>query len=410
MNRLQIVTLVIGLLLFGGGLAVLFAAGSNPGFFTGSGNPEAREERAYTSLREADEYLRQNSREAARSASVIFNRVLAQNLSPRLNELSAYGLAVSLEKLDDRAAAIEYYRELKKRGVTDESLRDRVDYSLGKLMLYIDHEEEGSALLKPLLAKTQDRVLKSKIHEAFGNFAMARGQRQRAEANFRIAVKYDPENLAAERGRAAALKGQGRAWEAYKHYDDYLITTGNLDPKDSRRLARDLETDVYERGLSAYRAKRYSEAIGYLNRALRNSDGVVRSEKTLFWLGESYAAAGKTDSAIRCYDRVLKNADAGFDQAALVKKGILLEKNGRLEEAGSVFQRAIEDYPGGAYTGRAQEWREEVLAQLREKAVIENLELDRRDRDARNGAGDSSSGKRGSGDSESGRPTADGLP
>lgn len=410
MNRLQIVTLVIGLLLFGGGLAVLFAAGSNPGFFTGSGHPEAREERAYTSLREADEYLRQNSREAARSASVIFNRVLAQNLSPRLNELSAYGLAVSLEKLDDRAAAIEYYRELKKRGVTDESLRDRVDYSLGKLMLYIDHEEEGSALLKPLLAKTQDRVLKSKIHEAFGNFAMARGQRQRAEANFRIAVKYDPENLAAERGRAAALKGQGRAWEAYKHYDDYLITTGNLDPKDSRRLARDLETDVYERGLSAYRAKRYSEAIGYLNRALRNSDSLARSEKTLFWLGESYAAAGKTDSAIRCYDRVLKNADAGFDQAALVKKGILLEKNGRLEEAGSVFQRAIEDYPGGAYTGRAQEWREEVLAQLREKAVIENLELDRRDREARNGAGDSSSGKRGSGDSESGRPTADGLP
>ncbi|MEQ9363193.1 MAG: tetratricopeptide repeat protein, partial [Leptospirales bacterium] len=256
-------------------------------------------------------------------------------------------------------------------------------YSLGKLLLYIDHEEEGSALLKPLLAKTDDRVLKSKIHAAFGNFALARGQRQRAEANFRIAIKYDPENLAAERGRAAALKGQGRAWEAYKHYDDYLITTGNLDPESSRDLKGELETDVYERGLSSYRAKRYHDAIGYLNRALRNSDSLARSEKTLFWLGESHAAAGNSSAAIQSYNRVLKNADSGFDQAALVKKGILLEKSGHLEEAGAVFQRAIEDYPGGAYTGRAQEWREEVLAQLREKAVIENLELDRKLKDSR---------------------------
>lgn len=385
MNRLQIVMLAVGLLLFGGGVAVLFATGSG----VSGGGPAAQEERAYVSLREADEYLRQNSREAARSASVIFNRVLAQNTSPRINELAAYGLAVSLEKLDDRTAAIQYYRELKKRGVTDPVLRGRVEYSLGKLLLYIDHEEEGSALLKPLLAKTEDRILKSKIHAAFGNFALARGQRQRAEANFRIAIKYDPENLAAERGRAAALKGQGRAWEAYKHYDDYLVTTGNLDPKDSDRLRGELESDVYERGLSSYRAKRYNDAIGYLNRALRDSRSNSQTEKAMFWLGESYAAAGKTASAIQSYDRVLKNADAGYDQAALVKKGILLEKSGKLEEAGAVFQRAIEDYPGGTYTGRAQEWREEVLAQLREKAVIENLELDRLER-SRQEQGDAS--------------------
>lgn len=379
MNRLQIVLLTTGLLLFGGGLAVLFATGTTGSRSDALDAVAKKEEQAYVSLREADEYLRQNSRDAARSASVIFNRVLAQNVSPRVNELAAYGLAVSLEKLDDRAAAIEYYRELKKRGVTDPVLRARVDYSLGKLLLYIDHEEEGSALLKPLLASTEDRILKSKIHAAFGNFALARGQRQRAEANFRIAIKYDPENLDAERGRAAALKGQGRAWEAYKHYDDYLITTGNLDPRGSEQLRDELESDVYERGLSAYRAGRYHDAIGYLNRAVRNSDGTSDSEKALFWLGESYAAAGKSRDAIQNYNRVLKNSDSTYDQAALVKKGILLEKSGALEEAGAAFQRAIEDYPGGAYTGRAQEWREEVLAQMREKAIIDNLELDRDD-------------------------------
>jgi tetratricopeptide (TPR) repeat protein len=375
MNRLQILLLITGLLLTTGGVVVLLAGNAGPAG-SPSTAPNDGEQAAYVSLREADEYLRQNSREAARSASVIFNRVLAQNLNPRTNELAAYGLAVSLEKLDDRAAAMEYYRELKERGVEDPVLRDKVEYSLGKLLLYIDHEEEGSALLKPLLARTNDRALKSKIHAAFGNFALARGQRQRAEANFRIAIKYDPENQGAERGRAAALKGQGRAWEAYKHYDDYLVTTANLDPRGRAELQDELETDAYERGLAAYRSSRYSDAIGYLNRAIRTGGDARLSEKAYFWLGESYAGAGRTEDALRSYNSVLQNADGSLDQAALVKKGILLEKSSRLEEAGAAFQRAIEDYPGGAYTDRAVEWRDEVLAQLREKALIDNLELD----------------------------------
>ena len=374
MNRLQIAMLSLGLLLFGGGLAVLFASGSSSGsgFMRGSASDEA-----YIQLREGDEYLRQNSREAARSASVIFNRVLARDLSPRLNELAAYGLALSLEKLDDRQAALNYYRQLHGQGVQDPELRTKVEFSLGRLLLYIDHEEEGSALLKPLLARTEDRLLKSKIHEAFGNFALARGQRNRAEANFRIALKYDPENLAAERGRAAALKGQGRAWAAYKQYDDYLITSGNLAPAKNQQVRRELDVDVYKEGIAAYRAGRYSDAIAYLDRARRTGDESIQ-EQARFWLAESYAGAGKFRSARSAYDNVLKNADAGYDQAALVKKGILLEKARRLEEAGAVFQRAIDDYPGGTYTARAQEWREEVLAQLREKAVIENLETDDR--------------------------------
>lgn len=205
---------------------------------------------------------------------------------------------------------------------------------------------------------------------------MRKGQRNRAEANFRIALKYDPENLQAEQGRAAALKGQGRAWEAYKHYDDYLVGNGNLDPKENAELASDLRRDAYSRGITAYRQGRYHDAAGYLQRALRSSGDARITEKSLFWLGESYAGAGKEDEALGYYDRTLKNADSTYDQAALVKKGILLEKKGRLEEAGAAFQRAVEDYPGGRYTDRALEWRQEVLAQLREKAIVENAAYD----------------------------------
>ncbi len=374
MNRLQLTILLFGALMIFGGVAVLFAAGGIG--WSAEELAAQRRSEAYVDLREADEYLRQNSRESARAASVIFNRVLARNIAPDINDVATYGLAVALEKMDDRQAALEYYRELKERGVDDLALADRVDYSLGKLLLYIDHEEEGSSLLKTLLARTKDKRLKSKIHAAFGHFALRKGQRNRAEANFRIALKYDPENLQAERGRAAALKGQGRAWEAYKHYDDYLVGNGNLDPKEKQELSSDLRRDAYSRGIAAYRQGRYHDAAGYLNRALRTSGDARITEKSLFWLGESYAGAGQDDKALSYYDRTLKNADSTYDQAALVKKGILLEKKGNLEEAGAAFQRAVEDYPGGRYTDRALEWRQEVLAQLREKAIVENSAYD----------------------------------
>lgn len=106
MNRLQLSILLFGALMVFGGVTVLAVAGGIG--WSAEEMAAARRNAAYVDLREADEYLRQNSRESARAASVIFNRVLAQNIAPDINDMATYGLAVALEKMDDRQAAIEY--------------------------------------------------------------------------------------------------------------------------------------------------------------------------------------------------------------------------------------------------------------------------------------------------------------
>ena len=44
---------------------------------------------------------------------------------------------------------------------------------------------------------------------------------ERARENFNVALKYYPENIQAQLGRADALHGQGRTRAAHEFYDDY---------------------------------------------------------------------------------------------------------------------------------------------------------------------------------------------
>jgi TolA-binding protein len=372
MNARQILILASGVMLLSGGVLILASQTWN---LLGTNNPQAQEEReAYATLREADELLRQNSDEAARTAATLFNRTLSRNINLRINQLATYGLAAALEKTGDGAAALQYYRALKRDSVRDPLLADKVDYSLGKLLLFINHEEEGRSLLESLLAKNIDPQLRSRVHAAFGYFFLRKNEHRRAEDNFRVALKYEPENLQAERGRALAARRQGRDWAAYAYYDEYLLGNANLEPAEQRATANENLEHAYNQGVAAYRQGRYGESINYLRRVLNSGASATDSERALFWLAESYAANGSTDSALRTYNRVTQNQDASFDQAALIKRGILLSKLGRTEEAARSFQRAVDGFPAGAYTEKAIEWKREMDAQIRERLVSEDLE------------------------------------
>ncbi|MCB1321914.1 MAG: hypothetical protein KDK34_16780, partial [Leptospiraceae bacterium] len=287
MNTTQKAFLIAGIVFLCGGLGLL-GARLLPGFNLTSGS----EQEAFTQLREADEYLRQNSIDSARRASVIFNRVRARDVSPRINHLAEYGLAVALEKMGDRAAALSTYRKLRDEGVDDSELSEKVDYSLGKLFLYINHEEEGRSLLEALLARTRDEHLKSRIHTAYGVFYMKKGDRQRAEENFRVALKYNPENLQAEQLRAAAVQGQGRDWAAYEYYDDYLVGNANLEPHERQHLMGELRSEAYNSGIRSYRAGKYTEAVEFFRRVLLERVDGELNEKALSWTAESLAGAG----------------------------------------------------------------------------------------------------------------------
>ena len=302
---------------------------------------------------------------------VIFNRVFSRDLDPKINHLAKYGLGVALEKLEDRAAALEHFWQLKRENIEDEELRDKVDFSLGRLLLYINHEEEGRSLLKALLARTNDNRLKSKIHTAFGHYHMRAKDRKRARDNFTIALKYFPDNLQAELARAEAKRGSGGAWAAYNYYDDYLVGLGNLEPEKRKKVDGRVSQDLYESGIKAYRSGNYHSAISYFSKVLARGGEGRQAENSTYWMAESYASLGKNRDAISYYDRVLKNVDTSMDQAALIKKGIILFREGRREGAASAFHRAVEDYPHGTYTRKALEWKRETEAQIREDSILE---------------------------------------
>ena len=331
---------------------------------------------AHAELREADEYLRQNSPDAAKQALAICTRVLARGGSPRINQLARYGMGLALEKLEDFGAAREQYRILSGEDIADPELAVKVEYSLGKLLLFVNHEEEGKSRLNLLLARTEDNRLKSKIHTAFGNFYLRKSDLQRARENFNIALKYYPENIQAELGRADALHGEGRTRAAHEFYDDYLFGDSNLDPAAREKVLARLNKDLYQAGVRSYRKRDYNDAIYFFKRTLEANVDEATVDKANYWMGESLGALGKTDAALKAYDAVLSDGDSTMDQAALIQKGIIRFHEKKYRDAVALFQAAVKDYPAGPYTSKAREWQRETSELLYDRNIY--LEYNRR--------------------------------
>ncbi len=350
-----VLCLVVGMFLLGSDLEDLKAWGSSGGL---------------VQLREAEEYLRQNSKEAARQALAIFNRVLAQNFNEDLNQKAKYGMAAALERLEENSAALAYYRELRKEKIKDPQIRDKVDYALGRFYLYLNHEEEGRSLLKGLLSRTEDKQLKSKIFSTFGMFYLRRKEAKRAEENFRVALKYNPENLEAEKGRARAVKGQGRDWTAYRHYDDYLFSTQNLDPAKLQKEKKAIEQEIFDSGVLAYRKGRYHNAISFFRKLCAGSKDQVLQEEARFWIAETYKALGMNTKAIKAYGRVLHNALRHRDAAALFQKGDLLYHQGKSRHAAKIFTELMQNYPESNYIRKSKKYLEELHQELQEQRSL----------------------------------------
>ena len=323
-------------------------------------------------LREAEEYLRQNTGDSSREALKLFNRVLSLNLDKNTNQLARYGLAVSLERSGDAATSLDHLRMLKKEGVDDNVLSEKVDYRLGKILLSINHEEEGRAILDSTMYRTKDDRLRSDIHTTLGDFFSSKGSFGRARENYDIALKYNSENLHAELGRAEAYKNIKRS-QAYDYYDDYFIGNSNLLPEERKNVYTHLKNEAYDRGITAYRSGKYKDAIYFLSKAASKYTDPYVHEKSMYWLGESYLASGKIAKASECFDKVLKNSNTSMDQPALIKRGILQFQKGSYDDAAKSFQNAIANYPGEKYTESAKQWLDETMKMIEDRSTLESI-------------------------------------
>jgi len=372
MTPAQKLILLLGLVLLISGIGFLsYDKMKKPHTFNEQDQEEAR-----SILREADEYLRQNSPASAREAMVLFNRILSKNYNPQINQLARFGLGVALEKQGEGLNALDHYRKLKAENITEPDLRDRVDFRLGKVLLEIGHEEEGRSLLESILARSQDRNLKSDIHTVYGMHYLRRGERKRSRDNFRVALKYNPDNITAEIGRAESVRS-GRPRLSYDYYEEFLFGNARLAPVERKMISKSIENELYEKGIESYKKGRYSDASYYFQKVIESGAEGEILERARYYLAETYLATGKEGQASQNFDRVLENHTSSMDQPALIKKGIMFFQKGKLTEAASYFQKAIDEYPEGPYTHKAKEWKKETDAQIRESSILETYNTEK---------------------------------
>lgn len=371
---------------------------------TNPADPALKREEARADLRKAEEYLRQNSRESARLARDIFNDILSRDLGDTINFQAKYGLAASLDRLDDRRAALAHLRKLKEAGIPDRALADKTDYLLGRLMILYGKEEEGKSLLEALLARTTDNAIKSKIHTTFGDNYAIRGNEKKARQNYIIALEYNPDNLHAEIARIEDLRD--KRYFRYEYYDDYMLGRFRKDNKefhsvDDYRTSKarpekhtkpkkkhvNTETkdkdkhekeeqgpsaiELYKEGILKHREGSYAEAVEKFTLALSKKPGEDLTEKILYWRAQSLLSDGNADGALAGFQEVLRNKDLKLDQAAYLQSGIIYFDSSEFEKALKQFSKAVDDFPSGEYTDRAVQWKREAENQIRERMELE---------------------------------------
>ncbi len=104
--------------------------------------------------------------------------------------------------------------------------------------------------------------------------------------------------------------------------------------------------EAYRRGLMFYSQAKYADARTVFQQVFDAQPAGDLSDNALFWIGETYSAAGDYNNAIRYYDRVAKEyADQNKAPDALFKMGMAYERTGDLGMARRSFEECIRKYP-----------------------------------------------------------------
>ena len=127
-----------------------------------------------------------------------------------------------------------------------------------------------------------------------------------------------------------ALDGDGNALGFVDIISDYRFTP-------AANLAK------YYAGICCLNLGEYEEAIFYLSR-FKTKD-VILSSIALGGIGDAYAQLGDPEKAVSFYKRAASRRSNDFTSPLyLLRAGILLENEGRLNEAAEMYERIKNDY------------------------------------------------------------------
>jgi len=138
--------------------------------------------------------------------------------------------------------------------------------------------------------------------------------------------------------------------EQYFENDDWrraLDGDGNnpgfVDIISEYRLTPSANLAKYYAGLCCLRIDEYEEAISYLSK-FKSKDKIL-SSIALGSIGDAYAQLDEPGKAINFYKKAAERKKNDFTTPLyLLRAGILLENEGRLKEAGEMYERIKTDY------------------------------------------------------------------
>jgi len=105
-------------------------------------------------------------------------------------------------------------------------------------------------------------------------------------------------------------------------------------------------TEVYRRALTVYAQNKLADARGLFQQVFDGDPTGPLADNALFWIGETYFAAGDYPTAMRFYERVTKEfATENKAPDAMFKLGVAFERTGDLGMARKTFEECISKYP-----------------------------------------------------------------
>jgi len=257
-------------------------------------------------------------------------------------------------------------------GKINEDMRMDVIARLAKLKMLRSYTEEGLNQLYTLLNSTQNTEFRSRIYSELGQAYLRNGDVARAKNSYEIAIQENSSNEEAILGKARVCIRSGSYEDAFSLYDYFLKYFGSVSPY-TPDVKNAYLMQLYNAGLSAYRAGNFNRSIDLMNRFVQKFGDSKYSANALYWIGESYFSLKQFDRAISSYDRVFSKDFHQKDEDARIKKGYAYFMSKRFDLAAKEFQTYMKDFPRGKYADEAKTWKEMSSQELRfriEKAKL----------------------------------------
>ncbi len=106
---------------------------------------------------------------------------------------------------------------------------------------------------------------------------------------------------------------------------------------------------LYESAYLNYVKGNYTEAINGFQSYLKVSPDSPLSDNALYWVGESYAAMGRSQDAVNAFRELInKYPESNKKPTALYKMAIIYEETGDIKTAKSYYNQIIADFPNSA--------------------------------------------------------------